>query len=76
MGDPVAEAELHDFYTAFYRALALLSDRERIALRMRLEDELTFEQIGTMLGVSKMGAQKMVVRAEQKIRELLAQYRD
>lgn len=76
MGDPVADAELQDFYAAFHRALVLLSDRERIALRMRLEDELTFEQIGTILGVSKMGAQKMVVRAEQKIRELLAQYRD
>jgi len=74
--NPATHVETADFYDAFRRALTALSDRERIALRLRLEDELTFDQIGTSLGISKVGARKLVLRAEAKIRELLADFRD
>jgi len=74
--DAATHVESADFYAAFSRALRVLKDRERIALRLRLEDEFTFDQIGEALGISKMGAHKLVARAEQKIRELLADYRE
>jgi RNA polymerase sigma-70 factor (ECF subfamily) len=70
--DQVAEA--HEFTEAFQRAVATLSERERHALHLRIEDDLTFDEIGRILGVSKMGAHKIVARAEAKLRSLLSEY--
>jgi RNA polymerase sigma factor (sigma-70 family) len=74
--DPAARVETGDFYDAFRRATASLTEREALAFRLRLEEELTFEQIGELLGVSKVGARKMIMRAEEKVRALLADFRD
>jgi RNA polymerase sigma-70 factor (ECF subfamily) len=74
--DAAAQVESDDFSAAFSHALQLLTARERIALRLRLEEDFTFDQIGDALGISKMGAHKIVMRAEHKIRELLADYRE
>ena len=57
-------------------AVATLTEREALAFRLRLEDDMTFDQIGTALGISKVGARKLVLRAEAKVRELLADFRD
>jgi RNA polymerase sigma-70 factor (ECF subfamily) len=70
--DEVAEA--HEFTDAFRRAVAMLSEKERHALHLRIEDELTFDEIGRILGISKMGAHKIVTRAETKLRALLSEY--
>jgi RNA polymerase sigma-70 factor (ECF subfamily) len=72
---PDRAAEIKEFSDAFRYAVATLTERERRALQLRIEEELTFDEIGQILGVSKMGAHKIVARAETKIRGLLAAYR-
>jgi len=72
---PDAQAEAHEFSEAFRRAIDSLTEREREALQLRVEDDLTFDEIGRLLGLSKMGAHKLVARAEGKVRALLAEYR-
>jgi len=72
---PDAAAEHDDFLRAYQRALATLSEREQVALTLRWEEEQTFEAIGAVLGLSKVGARTIVMRAESKVRVLLAEYR-
>jgi RNA polymerase sigma-70 factor (ECF subfamily) len=72
---PDVAVETQEFYDAYYRALALLTKRERTALLLRWEQELTFEQIGGVLGLSNVGARAVVLRGQQKIQQALADYR-
>lgn len=72
---PDVAMESSEFLDAYQRSLTLLTERERIALQLRVEQELSLEEIGRFLGVSKMGAHKIVHRALTKIRELLGIYR-
>jgi RNA polymerase sigma-70 factor (ECF subfamily) len=72
---PDVAAEHDDFLRAYQRALGTLAERERTALALRWEEERTFEEIGTVLGLSKVGARTVVMRAEGKVRALLAEYR-
>jgi RNA polymerase sigma-70 factor (ECF subfamily) len=72
---PDQAVEASEFSSAFHHALAALTERERHALQLRIEEELTFDEIGQLLGLSRMGAHKIVARAEAKIRVLLAAYR-
>jgi RNA polymerase sigma factor (sigma-70 family) len=72
---PDRVTESNEFLDAYQRAMTTLTERERIALQLRAEEELSFEEIGTLLGISKMGAHKIVVRAVAKLGELLAAYR-
>lgn len=72
---PDAAAEHDDFLQAYHRAIGTLAERERTALMLRWEDERTFEEIGQLLGLSKVGARTVVMRAESKVRALLAEYR-
>jgi RNA polymerase sigma-70 factor (ECF subfamily) len=71
-----SRADAGDFYDVYRDALTTLTEREALAFRLRLEEELTFEQIGELLGLSKVGARKMILRAEEKIRALLSNFRD
>jgi len=52
-------------------ALQRLSDRRRIALRLRLIDELSHAEIADVLGISATAAQSLVVRAIADLREIL-----
>lgn len=72
---PDVAAEHDDFLRAYQRALGTLAERERTALALRWEEERTFDEIGTVLGLSKVGARTVVMRAEGKVRALLAEYR-
>jgi len=72
---PDRDAEANEFSEAFHRALGALSDREREALQLRVEGDLTFDELGRLFGMSKMGAHKLVARTEAKMRALLAAYR-
>jgi RNA polymerase sigma-70 factor (ECF subfamily) len=71
---PDRRAEASEFYAAYQRALVVLNERERVAVQLRLEEDATFEEIGRVLGLSKVGARTVVLRAEEKIRALLAEY--
>jgi len=72
---PDAALETQEFYDAYHRALALLTERERTALLLRWDEDLTFEQIGHVLGLSNVGARAVVLRGQQKVQQALADYR-
>lgn len=72
---PDGAAETEEFYAAYRRVLATLTRRDVVALRLRWEEGFTFDQIGKILGVSAMGARKIVLRGQQKVQEALARYR-
>jgi len=80
MGQPMPPsdvlAEEHDFRAAYQRAITILTEQERLAIYLRWEEEWAFEQIGQTMSLSKVGARKVVLRAQRKIQELLAQYRN
>ncbi|HXC24701.1 MAG TPA: sigma-70 family RNA polymerase sigma factor [Gemmatimonadaceae bacterium] len=71
--DEAAEAEA--FQAAYRKALTALPDRDRTAALLRWEEEMTFAQIGEVLGISAMGARGMVLRAQERIQTLLRDYR-
>jgi RNA polymerase sigma-70 factor (ECF subfamily) len=71
---PDTNAEHQEFQAAYHRALYLLTDREREAGLLRWEEGLTFEQIGEILGISTGGTRKIVLRAQQKLQRLLADF--
>ena len=52
-------------------AVDRLSDRRRLAIRLRLEEELTHAEIAEILGVSAVAAQRLVARAIADLREIL-----
>lgn len=72
---PDGAAETEEFYAAYHRILSTLTDRDAVALRLRWEEGFTFEQIGQVLGLSAMGARKLILRAQRKVQEALADYR-
>jgi len=51
------------------RALAMLPERARIALRLRWYDDMSYAQIGTVLGIAEDAARKAVRRALAVLRE-------
>ncbi|HET6407544.1 MAG TPA: sigma-70 family RNA polymerase sigma factor [Chthoniobacteraceae bacterium] len=67
-------ADRESFMTAYQHALTALTERQRVALQLRLEEVLTFESIGSLMGISKVAARKLVLAAEGKVRELLTSY--
>ncbi len=70
-----AAAEADEFWVAYHRALQTLTEREREAVLLRWEEGLTLEQVGRILGMSTMGAQKLILRAQRKVRTGLQDYR-
>jgi len=72
---PDAAAEADEFFQAYRRILAALTERDRVALRLRWEDDLTFEQIGQILELSTVGARALVLRAQEKVRAALTGHR-
>ena len=72
---PDGAAETEEFYAAYHRILSTLTERDAVALRLRWEEEFTFEQIGQVLGLSAMGARKLILRAQRKVQDALADYR-
>ncbi len=64
-----------DFYRAYRRTLATLTERERAALQLRWDEELPLEQIAEVLGMSIEGVRKLILRAQKKLQTILAEYR-
>jgi RNA polymerase sigma-70 factor (ECF subfamily) len=60
---------------ALRAALAGLAERRRTALRLRFEEELSYADVGTVLGVSEKAAQELVSRAVGTLRARLSHLR-
>lgn len=57
-----------------YREIHLLPEREREVVLYRITGELTFREIGEILGKSENWSRTVFYRAKQKIREELKKY--
>jgi RNA polymerase sigma factor (sigma-70 family) len=66
-----ASAEADEMRRAIHLAIETLPPRDRAALMLRWSEERTYEEIGRVLGVTAMGAHKMVIRALNRVRPLL-----
>lgn len=72
---PDDAAEAAQFAAAYRHILRALSERDRVALRLRWEDGFTFEQIARVLGLSTVGARGVVLRAQRIVQDALAHFR-
>jgi RNA polymerase sigma-70 factor (ECF subfamily) len=63
-----------EFDAALSAALAELPERRRTAFLLRAVDELGYDAIGSVLGISGPGAYKQVVAAIRFLRERLARF--
>lgn len=57
--------------SAVQHALEQLSDRRRLALRLRLEDEMTHNEIAQVLDISYEAAKRLVGRALAELQKIL-----
>lgn len=73
---PDLQFETQEFLDAYHQAVTTLTDQEKIAVHLRWEQGMTFEELGEVLSLSKVGARKVVLRAQRKVQVLLEQYRD
>ncbi len=55
-----------------YRAIHLLSEREREVVLYRISGELSFREIGEIMGKSENWSRTVFFRAKQKIRKELS----
>ncbi len=69
---PLGELLVSEQRAAVRRAAEELPDRLRLALVLRYYEDLSNEEIGQLLGVSRQGAATLVFRARQRLRERLA----
>lgn len=60
-----AKAETEDLLA---RAASGLTERDRVLLRMRFEQDLSFRQIGEQLGIGAPAAQRAITRAVDRMR--------
>lgn len=56
---------------SFQKALEQLSERRRLAIRLRLQEEMTHAEIGEVIGITPLAAQLLVSRALNEIRRIL-----
>ena len=68
---PSQAADKNASQAAVETALAGLTDRSRMAVRLRLWDQRSFAEIGAELGVSEDAARMLYGRALVKLRELM-----
>ncbi len=69
---PDAQLETKEFLDAYHEAVSTLTEQEKIAVHLRWEQGMTFEQVGEVLSLSKVGARKIILRAQRKVQILLA----
>jgi RNA polymerase sigma-70 factor (ECF subfamily) len=66
--DPSERLELEEMVT---KALAVLADNQRAALLLRVRDDLSYQEIGEILGISRAGVESLLFRARDRVRRLL-----
>ncbi|MGB5516028.1 MAG: sigma-70 family RNA polymerase sigma factor [Thermoanaerobaculia bacterium] len=68
--DPESEAARREFLDALHEAMAGISPRERLLLRLRFEQDLSLEEISTLMQLgTPLKAQRSIQRALSRIRE-------
>ncbi len=67
------EAELHE---AIDRALQSLPENQRTAIVLRRYEDVSYEEIATILEVSVSSVKSLLFRARTTLREMLAEYLD
>jgi RNA polymerase sigma-70 factor (ECF subfamily) len=60
-----------EFEETMTEALGLLPDNQRAALLLRARDELSYQEIGEILGVSRSSVESLLFRARERLRRLL-----
>lgn len=65
------EGELHE---AIARAMAQLNEKERLAVVLRRQDGMQYEEIAVVLGTSVSSVKSLLFRARSTLREKLAPY--
>jgi RNA polymerase sigma-70 factor (ECF subfamily) len=66
--DPSERLELEETVT---KALAVLPAKQRAALLLRVRDDLSYQEIGEILGISRAGVESLLFRARDRLRRLL-----
>lgn len=66
----------HQYYTIAFRAIEQLPPRRREVFKLRLEHNLTYDQIAAQLGVSRSAVEQHMYAATAFIREYLQKYAD
>jgi RNA polymerase sigma factor for flagellar operon FliA len=69
--DPAASADAQDLRERVARAIEQLPDREQVVLGLRYHQELTFAEIGTVLGVSESRICQLHAKAVLQVGALL-----
>lgn len=70
------EILLHEQMRRIRQAIALLPEKERKALRMKIHDRRDDAEIATALGISKNSVRKYISRARQRLRQALEKEND
>jgi RNA polymerase sigma-70 factor (ECF subfamily) len=71
-GTPEERIQHRELIAAVGRAVAALPEPRRTALLLRWKDQLPYEEIGRVLGVSAVAAQRLVMRARAAVKLKIA----
>jgi RNA polymerase sigma factor (sigma-70 family) len=70
--DPESEAAKQEFLDALHEAMAGISPRERLLLRLRFEQDLSLEEIANLMQLgTPLKAQRSIQKALSKVRQVL-----
>jgi RNA polymerase sigma-70 factor (ECF subfamily) len=72
--EPAEEMARGDAVTAVRAAIQALPQQQRMALILAKYDELPYDEIGTVLGISEKAVKSLVHRARESLRERLAPF--
>jgi RNA polymerase sigma-70 factor (ECF subfamily) len=74
MDDPVESVESDDLRQVVMTALAALPERQQLAFTFRLVHEMTYEEIATVLGVTKGAVSQLIHKAQTQLKRALRDY--
>src|SRR5207248_6798573 len=73
IGEEDARFEVVEERTTIQDRLSVLSERERLVLRLRFVDDMTQSQIAERIGFSQMHVSRILRRALQRLREAVGE---
>jgi RNA polymerase sigma-70 factor (ECF subfamily) len=68
---PYDSLESSDIRNAVVAAVATLPERQRMALTLRLANDMTYDEIATVLGITKSSVAELITKAQAKLKHLL-----
>lgn len=72
--EPADDLARGDAVAAVRRAIGALPDQQRMALILAKYDEMPYDEIGVVLGISEKAVKSLVHRARESLRERLAPF--